>query len=204
VTVRSTLEVSAAGLTAALHFVFYEILPGRGAFIVVTILAWLIYVASRIRREPSSLHEFGLSKRGLRGSSVASAVVLIVGASFCILVGLGRATLRFTPDMLILALLYPLWGLEQQLLVQGMVVRNLVPRFSTAAVAAVAGVLFGLVHLPHLALAIATAVVGAVFALIFLRWRNIWALGVCHGWLGVFFYFWVLGRDPWLQIVAGA
>jgi hypothetical protein len=38
---------------------------------------------------------------------------------------------------------------------------------------------------------------------IFLRWRNVWPLGICHGWLGVLFYFWVLGRDPWLEILGG-
>src|SRR5262249_14697470 len=108
------------------------------------------------------------------------------------------------PQMLILALLYPLWGLVQQLLVQAMVVRNLVPVVSLPVVVTLAVVLFGLVHLPHLALALATALLGGVFTLTFIRCRNVWALGVCHGLLGVFFYFWVLGRDPWLEILAGA
>jgi len=67
-----------------------------------------------------------------------------------------------------------------------------------------AGILFGLVHLPHVQLAVATAALGAVFTLIFVRWRNVWPLGVCHGWLGVFFYYWVLGRDPWLEITGRA
>ena len=102
-------------------------------------------------------------------------------------------------------LLWPLHlglGLLQQLLVQAMVVRNLGPVLPTPVVITIAAALFGVVHLPHVELAVSTALLGTVFTLIFTRWPNIWALGVCHGWLGVFFYFWVLGRDPWLEIVA--
>ena len=31
----------------------------------------------------------------------------------------------------------------------------------------------------------------------FLRWRNLWPLGVVHGWLAIPMYFWVAGIDPW-------
>jgi len=41
-------------------------------------------------------------------------------------------------------------------------------------------------------------------AVMLVRWRSVWALGVCHGLLGVFFYYWVLGRDPWLEILGTA
>jgi membrane protease YdiL (CAAX protease family) len=105
--------------------------------------------------------------------------------------------------MLLLAVLYPAWGLVQQVLVQGMVVRNLEGALSPPAIAVAAGLLFGAVHLPHVALAAATALLGAVFTLIFLRSRNVWPLGLCHGWLGVLFYAWVLARDPWREIVGG-
>jgi hypothetical protein len=191
-------------LTASPHFVFYELLPARGPFIAFTILAWAAYFALRIRQSPKNLRDFGLSARDLKRSARAAAVVLVVGVALCLIIGLSRGTVRFTPQMLILALLYPLWGLVQQLLVQAMVVRNLLPIFSLPVVVAIAAVLFGLVHLPHFELALAAASLGAVFALMFVRWRNVWALGICHGLLGVFFYFWVLGRDPWLEIVAGA
>src|SRR5262249_19674259 len=113
-------------------------------------------------------------------------------------------SIRISSHMWILALLYPVWGLVQQLLVQAMVVRNLTPVLSLPLVVAIAAVLFGLVHLPDMELALATALLGGIFTLIFTRWRNVWALGICHGLLGVFFYFWVLGRDPWLEIMGGA
>ena len=67
---------------------------------------------------------------------------------------------------------------------------------------AVASVLFGAVHLPELKLAAATCLLGLAFTLLYLRWGNLWPLGLCHGWLGVFYYYWVLGRDPWMETFA--
>jgi hypothetical protein len=44
------------------------------------------------------------------------------------------------------------------------------------------------------------ACLGLAFTQIYLRWRNLWPLGIYHAWLGVFAYFWVLHRDPWLEV----
>ena len=41
----------------------------------------------------------------------------------------------------------------------------------------------------------------AAFTVVFLRHRNVWPLGICHGLLGVVFYSWVLGRDPWWEML---
>lgn len=202
-TTRANLEVAAVLATAALHFVFYDLLPGRGIFILATAVVWTTYFTFRIRRSPEARREYGLSFHGLRQSTLAASVVFLAGAMFCLIVAHSHGGVHFVPSMLILALLYPLWGLLQQLLVQAMVVRNLAPRVASPLVVAIAGLLFGVVHLPHLVLAASTAILGAIFTVIFLRWRNVWALGVCHGWLGVIFYFWVLQRDPWLEIVSG-
>ncbi|HEX7251874.1 MAG TPA: CPBP family intramembrane glutamic endopeptidase [Thermoanaerobaculia bacterium] len=201
---RSILEISAVLLTAALHFFFYDVLPARGLFILVVITVWAGYFAFRMKREPAARQEFGLSRLGLSESAKACAAVFAVGLAGCAVVGLSKGRLDLVPQMLILLILYPIWGLIQELLVQAMFVRNLVRHVPGAVVVTTAGVLFGVVHLPHVALAVATALLGAVFTMIFVRWRNVWPLGVCHGWLGVFFYYWVLGRDPWLEILGRA
>jgi membrane protease YdiL (CAAX protease family) len=110
--------------------------------------------------------------------------------------------------MLPLLILYPVWGLFQQLLVQGIVVRPLAlgvtPVVSPATAIALSAALFGAVHLPDTTLAAATAVMGLVFTPFYLRWNNLWPLGLFHGWLGVTFYFWCLGRDPWAEFFQGS
>jgi len=200
-TTRASLETAAVVLTAALHFVFYHVLSCRGPFIAATVVVWATYFVVRVRGDAGALRAYGLSTHALRESGRATGLVFAIGVAVCLIGGLWRGQVRFVPHMLVLALLYPVWGMVQQLLVQAMVVRNLIRALPLPVLVAVAAVLFGLVHLPELPLAVGTALLGAAFTLIFVRWRNVWPLGVCHGLLGVLFYYWVLGRDPWLEIV---
>jgi hypothetical protein len=197
---RRVGEVAAVLLTAALHFVFYDLLDLRGVFIALALVGWTTYVVVHVRRDPGRLAAYGLGRQGLRASAQATAVVLAVGAAACLAIGLVRGTVVVRPTLLLLAALYPLWGLVQEVLVQSMVVRNLEGAAPRVAIVLVAGALFGVVHLPHLALAAATALMGAVFAAVFLRTRNVLPLALAHGWLGVLFYAWVLGRDPWREV----
>lgn len=106
--------------------------------------------------------------------------------------------------MLPLLALYPIWGLIQQFLVQSLFARNLQREFavfrSPLRIAPLAALVFSVVHWPDLRLCALTFVLGLVFTPIYLRWRNLWPLGMWHGWLGVFAYFWVLARDPWVEM----
>ena len=114
--------------------------------------------------------------------------------------GAWQGTLSLPWTLSLLLLTYPVWGLTQQLLVQGVLVRNLskVPalrRHPWAPVLA-GGLLFGLVHWPFPELMVATAVMGTLFGFIWLRHRNLWPLGLWHGWLGAVFFLWFMDKDP--------
>lgn len=81
-----------------------------------------------------------------------------------------------------------------------------------ASVTLITAPLFGSIHLPDMWLFGATFALGLVLTPMYLRWRNIWPIGiiVCvfvgrnespiysigflHGWLGAFFYYLVLQR----------
>jgi membrane protease YdiL (CAAX protease family) len=78
----------------------------------------------------------------------------------------------------------------------------LAQRLPTWVVVAIAAALFGAIHLPDLPLTAATTALGAILTPIYLRWRNVWPLGVGHGLLGALFYVEVLGRDPWAEATA--
>ena len=60
---RPALEVGAVVLTALLQFVFYDLLPGRGIFLLTVVIAWVAYVVTSIRRRPEALRELGLAIR---------------------------------------------------------------------------------------------------------------------------------------------
>jgi hypothetical protein len=64
----------------------------------------------------------------------------------------------------------------------------------------VGAVLFSIAHVPNLDLTFATFCVGMIFVPLYLHFRNLWPLGLYHGWLGALFYLWVLGRNPWIEL----
>jgi len=187
--------------TALLHPIFVDVLHERAVFIGLALVGWVSYIGVQAWRKANLLEELGLRKEGLVPAFLAASVFGVVALVAMALMAEARHALVFRWQILLLLALYPVWGMVQQLLVQGIFVRAMVtigigvwPKVVATALAAL---LFGAVHLPDLLLAGATCVVGAVFTLIYLRWRNLWPLGLYHGWLGVFFYYWVLGRDPW-------
>ena len=47
----------------------------------------------------------------------------------------------------------------------------------------------------------ATFLLGLAFAPLYLRYRNVWPLGLYHGWLGTLLYYQVLGEDPFLRVM---
>ena len=83
---------------------------------------------------------------------------------------------------------YLLWTTYQQFLLQDYFMpRALRLLSSEAAGIAVTAVLFAVAHLPNLALTAATLVWGAVSCVLFRRYRNLYALGLAQGLLGLCF-----------------
>jgi uncharacterized protein len=158
---------------------------------------WGAYVYHRSRVEPGFLGRIGVSGEGLgpafRDASLVAAGALAAMAA----VGAARGTLTFEAEALPLLALYPVWGLTQQVLVQGFVAGNLADAgVSGWVVVPVTAAAFGAVHLPNAELTAGTAAIGLAFTPVFLAHRNVWLIGLYHGVLGVGFYYWVLGQSP--------
>ncbi|MGA3349979.1 MAG: CPBP family intramembrane glutamic endopeptidase [Candidatus Sulfotelmatobacter sp.] len=83
---------------------------------------------------------------------------------------------------------YVLWTIYQQFLLQDYFMDRLLRLLSSEAVAVtIAGTLFAVAHLPNLVLTAATLVWGVVSCALFRRYRNLWALGLAQGLLGLCF-----------------
>lgn len=192
--------MGAVALTGVGHLVFSE-LDASSVFIPVASVGWGSYVLYRARRDPDFLRQAGFSGEGL-GPAFRDATLVAVGA-LALMAGVGaaRGSLRFDPDMVPLLALYPAWGLVQQFLVQGLVAGNLAGHpgwvSSSYFVTPVTAAVFSSVHLPDWELTAGTFGLGLAYTPLYLRHRNLWPLGLYHGWLGVFYYFWVLERNPW-------
>lgn len=99
-------------------------------------------------------------------------------------------------------MLYPLWGILQQLIFQGFILENLRRlglRWLSVPLTAFA---YSLVHYPSPLMLVFTALAGAGFSTIYYRTRNIIPLGIAHGILGACLYYFLYGHDP-LQKLLG-
>ncbi|MCO4744080.1 MAG: CPBP family intramembrane metalloprotease [Proteobacteria bacterium] len=193
---RPILELGAVTATAAAHLALTSRPEAHLAFVVTAVLGWGAYTAHAALRDRERLRSWGFTRKGLVESfAVATPLALIVGTG---MIGWGRLSgVGFDAWMLLPLALYPIWGVIQQFLVQGLLVKNLDEAgVHPGAVVALAAVAFGLVHWPYPVLMAATFGLGLVFTPLYLRFRNLWALGLLHGWLGTLLYQFVLNRHP--------
>jgi hypothetical protein len=195
---RALLEVLALLLTGTLHVIFETFLHAKIFFVPVAAALWLAYLGRRIAREEGVLREWGFRRDNLGEACRLAALVGLPCLVFlCILsVALGNRLLQ--PSLVPLLLLYPIWGLAQQFLLQALLAANVRRLSGSAALAtALAAVLFGLVHVPDWTLCGLTCGLALLIVPLYCRVPNLWPLGVLHGWLGSITYIGVLGADPW-------
>ena len=197
---RAAAEAGAVVLTGLGHLAASEA-GVSGAYIPLVILGWGGYVGVRATTEPGYLADLGFTGENL-GRAVRDVGLLSAGAALGMGVyGARRGSLRLDASMLPLLVLYPAWGLTQQMLVQGYLTRPLAEAgLPAVAVAPITAAAFGAVHVPNWELTAATTALGGAFAPLYLWDRNLRPLGVAHGGRGALFYVWVLDRDPWAEL----
>jgi membrane protease YdiL (CAAX protease family) len=122
------------------------------------------------------------------------------GAMFC--VQLVRGPLWLPRNFWLTLALYPAWGIVQQFLMNGIIARNFARRLPPAATILCTAALFAVAHAGDGPLMALTFLAACIWVPIYLRWRNLWPLGVCHGLLGAIAYYVLLGRDVWLELTA--
>jgi len=150
----------------------------------------LIFASHRYRRETFATLGF---KWGHPAHAPARLSAYLAVLAFTLLIlGIGFGSIRAVPfeGAFLSLLLYCLWGLFQQYILNGYFVN----RFSDflpghpQAIPLLAAAFFSLVHLPNWFLMIATAAGGYVCARIYLRYHNLYFLGMAHGVLGFLLY----------------
>jgi hypothetical protein len=126
-----------------------------------------------------------------------------VGATGLALVGWQlHGQLLFPAQGLLLFLVYPVWGWVQQFLMLGVLASNLERaglRHRKGLLIVAVAAIFGLIHVAKWKLMVATFLVELVIVPLYLWQRNLWPLGVLHGWLGGLYYLWVEHRDLWAE-----
>jgi len=199
---RARREIAAVVFTGATFLLFESVLHAKGPFIAIAIAGWGWYVVGRMRRDRAALTGWGFGAPGLRSTALAALAILLAGGAAMAAIGAATGRLSFSWHILPLLALYPVWGLTQHFLLQALVARNLdALGLARAALVPTTALLFAVVHFPDAILMAATFLLALLFTPIYLAWRNLWPLGVVHGWLGAMAYFWLLGRDPWMELL---
>jgi hypothetical protein len=199
------LEITAVALTGLGKFLLVDYLHLKFWYVTLVCLVWTVYILFRIRADRSLPGYWGFRKEGFKSSLKIVLPLSIVLVTAFVIVGKANDTLILNWHLLPILVLYPLWATIQQFLIIGLITRNLddyegkdIPK---SVILVVASTVFSIVHYPSVPLMVATLFLAMLYTVLYLKYRNLWVLGLFHGWLGGFFYYFVLGRDAWLEFI---
>jgi len=156
-------------------------------------LAIIAHQVLVIRVRPADL---GLRVDNLRRAAPPAAIATAAFAAAAVAWALAADRPLWSAQVAWMLPLYPLWGLAQQTIFQGILHRNL-RRIAPAPVAIlVTTTAFALVHWGRPELVGLTAVAGLVWSLLYARCENVIVLGLSHGIAAALAYPLIMGYDP--------
>jgi hypothetical protein len=201
---RRVLEIIAVLMTGIGKFIFMDILKWRLPFILTIILAWLIYIIYRHKKIKGILSYWGFRTDNLK---TVALIVLPFGIGSILIffvVGYLQNTINLTWHILPILLIYPIWGTVQQFLMIGLVAGNFQDMnnspFKKIVIIFMTALLFSAVHFPNYWLIVGTFFLALFYTFVYLKARNVYILGLFHGWLGGLFFYTVVNRDPFIEV----
>jgi hypothetical protein len=160
-------------------------------------VALVSYAALVWRRGRESWHDFGLRMDNFADHAGPIGTWTLIGILLIVIWARGAGHPLWRADMAVMLPLYPIYGIVQQLMFQGVLHRRLLALLkSRTAAAAVTTCVFAAVHFGSWPLVGLTAAAGAVWCFLYQRWPNVWLLGLSHGILAALVYPMILGDQP--------
>ncbi len=198
------LEILLVVLTGLLKFVLMDWLNLRIFYITAAILFWVGYVYFKRKKYSDIMSEWGFHRACLIKSMLVILTFELVTLVGILVYGyLNHAEFLNWHVIPVLAL-YPLWGLIQQFMMVGLVAGNLKKlkdmRTTNFQIVLLTSFVFAMVHYPSLPLMGYAFVMEIIFVRVYLKWPNLWTLGLYHGIISALFIFFVLGRDLWTEL----
>lgn len=197
-------EVIAVALTGIGKFVLMDFLNLRLVYITIACLFWGGYIFYRSRTNKGIIKYWGLSKDNFNKTFLELLPIAILSVGCFIFIGNKLETNILNWSIIPILLFYPLWGIIQQFIIVGLLARNLKDiksvRIPEILIILITAVIFSVVHYPHNLLIIGTFFLAILYTTLYLRGRNLIVMGIYHGWLGAFFFYTLLERDPWKEV----
>jgi hypothetical protein len=197
-------EILAVLLTGVLKFLLMGIFDYRAFYIGLTCLFWLIYVFRRYQGDHTILRTWGFQRDNFKQSVLFLLPFAILSYSGIMVYGILNHVKILNFNVIPILFLYPVFGLVQQFMMLGLIAGNLAsmrnPALKKYQIILITSVLFSLVHFPSVFLMIFTFFMELIFIITYLKWRNLWSLGLYHGITGCLLLFYVMERDLWLEL----
>ncbi len=162
--------------------------PTRNDWLKIPLLTIIVAIPFlSAYRHGDSLRELGVRVDNIVASARDVAWVTFVGAALLLAISfLVGSSLELSSRTLRSFLVYPFWGLVQQLAMQSFAYRRIREGLGRPiASAALTAALFASAHLPNWPLATVTLLGGYVWCRLFEKTPNLFALAISHGWLAV-------------------
>jgi hypothetical protein len=204
---QKTFELFAVALTGAGKFIFVDLWYYKGWYVSIACVLWISYIVWQWRRDGKRLKLLGFTRMGFRESFLrlfpfaAGCIILFV------IMGLFRNSITLNWHVIPILLLYPIWGVIQQFLMMALFAGNLHDvkghTWPKMAIMVATAFVFSIVHFPSNMLVGGTFILAFVYSnhYLYRGYKNLWVLGLYHGWLAGLFYYLVLGRDPWEEMM---
>lgn len=189
------LAIIAVGLGhVSLEFLVSEKIAGY--FSVFAVILFAIYIVWRIFQNKNILSGWGFTLRNIKNSFKPYLQFLIIGTLALFGVAILRDSLVINLGFIFSLVLYPLWGIAQQFVLQNFVANNLRQYFKSETVFIFCvSLLFSVSHYPRILLAGFVMLAGIFITYIYERYPNIWLAGIVHGFLATFVFYWILDLD---------
>jgi hypothetical protein len=197
-------EIAIIITLSVLKFTVMDWLNMRAFFIIGVCFFWLSYIYYRHRIDKSVLAKWGISRNNLLKSLFLLLPFVVLTIILSIIYGKNTGTSVKIWHLLPVLALYPVWGTFQQFIVIALIVQNLYHRktsnFRKLFLVFIGALFFSLIHSPDFLLMSFSFFMEILFILVFLKDKNLWALGLAHGLVATFFIYFVQGRDLWIEL----
>ncbi len=201
---RRWLEITAVLATGFLKYVLMDWLNFRAFYIAAACIFWSVYIYKRYRGNKHILQQWGFRKDYFKQAFFFLAPFALVMVAAIVWYGISYNAVFINWHVIPVFVFYPAWGIIQQFLIVALVVGNLqsvtTMNLSKFQLYLFTSLAFALVHYPSLPLMIFTFLMELVFLTAWFKWRNIWALGLYHGWVASLLLYFVLDRDLWNEL----
>lgn len=198
------LEIFAVVITGIGKFIFMDYLNWRLPYVIVAILGWSGYVYYRYKKDKNVLKDWGFRSDNFKPVIKLILPFAVISILSFFIIGYVQGTINITWHIVPLLITYPIWGSIQQFLTIGLLAGNLKDfktiKLKKSLIILITAIFFSVVHYPSVWLMIGTFILALIYSYIYLKAKNIYVLGLFHGWLGALFYYTVVDQDPFADV----